>query len=227
MRKSRLLRDRPVASSLMDMGARQKNLELEMGNSILEEAENKLTEKQSRLEEKCHYLDGSVQELQRRIGDLLGERDRVMSDLIQLEEQLKHEKERKLELESLRSESKEFEEQLKHERESRKLEFQESLRSELKELEEQFKQKREAVMRENEEDYKSQLLELRKGSECEVKSDYTIRKGEEEFKLRPFRSRLSDSDADQTSGDEPVMGKGISEEVSKRIKGTGDFERGI
>ena len=39
VRKSKLLRDRPVVS------ARQKNLELEMGNSILEEAENKLTEK--------------------------------------------------------------------------------------------------------------------------------------------------------------------------------------
>ena len=223
VRKSKLLRDGSVASPMMEMGARQKTLE--MGNSILEEAENKLTETQSRLEENCHYLEGNIQDLQRRKGDLLGERDRVMSDLIQLEEQLKHEKERKLELESLRSESKEFEEQLKHERESRKLEFQESLRSELKELEEQFKQTREAVIRENEEDYKSKLLELRKGSECEVKRDYTIRKGKEEFKLRPFRSRLSDSDADQTSGDEPDMGKGISEEVSKRIKGTGDFEQ--
>ena len=223
VRKSKLLRDGSVASPMMEMGARQKTLE--MGNSILEEAENKLTETQSRLVENCHYLEGNIQDLQRRKGDLLGERDRVMSDLIQLEEQLKHEKERKLELESLRSESKEFEEQLKHEKESRKLEFQESLRSELKELEEQFKQKREAVIRENEEDYKSKLLELRKGSECEVKRDYTIREGKEEFKLRPFWSRLSDSDADQTSGDEPDMGKGISEQVSKRIKGTGDFEQ--
>ena len=244
VRKSRLLRDRSVASPMMEMGARQKTLE--MGNSILEEAENKLTEKQSRLEDKCHYLVGNTQELQRRIGDLLGERDRVMSDFIQLEdhnnkrrleleslrseskvldEQLKHEKEKRLELESLRSESKELEEQLKHERGSRKLEFQESLRSELEELEEQFKQKRETLIRGSKEDHKSRLLELRKGSECEAKRDDTICKGEEEFKLRPFRSRLSDSDADQTSGDEPDMGKGISEEVSKRTRDIGDFKR--
>ena len=222
MRKSKLLRDRPVASPMMYIEARQKNLELEMGNLILEEAVNKLTEKQSRLEEKCHYLVGNTQELQRRIGDLLGERDRVMSDFIQLEE---HNNKRRLELESLRSESKELEEQLKHERGSRKLEFQESLRSELEELEEQFKQKREALIRGNKEDHKSRLLELRKGSECEAKRDDTIRKGKEDFKLRPFRCRLSDSDTDQTSGDEPDMGKGISKEVSKRIKGTGDFEQ--
>ena len=33
------------------------------------------------------------------------------------------------------------------------------------------------------------------------------------------------SDADQTSGDEPDMGKGISEEVSKRTRDIGDFKR--
>ena len=222
MRKSELLRDRPVASPMMYIEARQKNLELEMGNLILEEAVNKLTEKQSRLEETCHYLVGNTQELQRRIGDLLGERDRVMSDFIELEEQ---NNKKRLQLESLRSESKDLEEQLKHERGSRKLEFQESLRSELEELEEQFKQKREALIRGNKEDHKSRLLELRKGSECEAKRDDTICKGKEDFKLRPFRCRLSDSDTDQTSGDEPDMGKGISKEVSKRIKGTGDFEQ--
>ena len=59
------------------------------------------------MEEKCHYLVGNTQELQRRIGDLLGEQDRVMSDFIQLEEQ--HNK-RRLELESPRSESRELEE---------------------------------------------------------------------------------------------------------------------